>query len=135
MSKLVVIADDVAAVRETLKETIEQLFAGVVARGGLRVETCKNGSDVVSLCATTVPDLVILDVDMPGMDGIETFYKIKAIAPATAAKVVFLTGFAGAASVGTRIEQALGDGASACLPKPVTAADLKNLVGTRLFAA
>jgi len=135
VSKLVVIADDIAAVRETLKETIEELFAGAVTRGSLRVETCKNGTDVVSLCATTVPDLIILDVDMPDVDGIETFYKLKESAPAAAAKVVFLTGLAGAGSVGIRVEEALSDGAGGCLPKPITAVDLKNLVGNRLFAA
>ncbi|MDD5562995.1 MAG: response regulator [Thermoanaerobaculaceae bacterium] len=135
MGKLVVIADNVAAVRETLRETIEQLYEDKVASGELRVDTYEDGSGVVSLCAMTAPDLVILDVAMPGLDGIETFYCIKEVAPAAAARVVFLTGLAGSETVRARIDRAIAAGACGCLPKPATAAEIKSLLDARVFAA
>ncbi len=135
MGKLVVIADNVAAVRETLRETIEQLYENRMASGELRVDTYEDGTGVVSLCAMTLPDLVILDVAMPGLDGIETFYCLKEISPVAAARVVFLTGLAGSEQVRARIDRAIADGACGCLPKPTTSAEIKSLVDTRVFAA
>ncbi len=134
MGKLVVIADNVAAVRETLRETIERLYEDKVANGELRVDTYDDGGGVASLCAMTLPDLVILDVAMPGLDGIETFYCIREASPAAAARVVFLTGLAGSGPVRARIDRAVADGACGYLPKPTTSAEIKDLIDARVFA-
>ncbi|HVN76024.1 MAG TPA: response regulator [Thermoanaerobaculaceae bacterium] len=135
MPKLVVIADNVPEVRETLRQTIEQLYEDKTRAGDLRVDTYEDGNGVVSLCALTVPDLVILDVDMPGLDGIQTFYCIREVSRAAAARVVFLTGFVGSGEVRGRIDRAVADGACGCLPKPATAADIKSLLDSRVFGA
>lgn len=50
----------------------------------------KNGDDALTKIAQINPNLVILDVNMPGMDGFETAEKITAICPQT--KIAFLTG-------------------------------------------
>ncbi len=134
MPKLIVIADNVAEVREALRETIEQLYPEKVASGELRVDTYEDGNGVVSLCALTVPDLVILDVEMPGLDGIQTFHCIREFSPVAASRVVFLTGFVGADEVRARIERAVADGACGCLPKPATSADIKDLLDSRVFS-
>ena len=135
MSKLVVIADNVPEVREALRQSIEELYAEKVGASALRVDTYEDGNGVVSLCAMTVPDLVILDVDMPGLDGIQTFYCIREISRVAAARVVFLTGFVGSDEVRARIDRAIADGACGCLPKPASLADIKNLIDSRVFAA
>ena len=134
MSKLVVIADNVPEVREALRQSIEQLYAEKVGTSALRVDTYEEGNGVVSLCAMTVPDLVILDVEMPGLDGIQTFYCIREISPVAAARVVFLTGFVGSDEVRARIDRAIADGACGCLPKPASLADIKNLIDSRVFS-
>jgi len=43
---------------------------------GYRVVTAENGQQAMSLLPTTQPDLVIVDVAMPGMDGIETMRRL-----------------------------------------------------------
>ncbi len=133
MSKLVVVADNVPEVREALRQTIEQLYEAEVARGDLRVDAYDDGSSVVTLCALTLPDLVILDVDMPGLDGIETFYCIREISRVAATRVVFLTGYVGSDEIRARIDRAVADGACGCLPKPASAADIKSLLDSRVF--
>jgi CheY-like chemotaxis protein len=132
--KLVVVADNVPEVREALRQTIEQLYTAEASRGDLRVDTHEDGSGVVALCALTLPDLVILDVDMPGLDGIETFYCIREISPVAASRVVFLTGYIGSEEVRARIDRAIADGACGCLPKPASASDIKSLLDARVFA-
>jgi len=132
--KLVVIADNVPEVRETLRQSIELLYQDKVSAGDLRVDTYEDGNGVVSLCALTAPDLVILDVNMPGLDGIQTFYCIREISRAAAARVVFLTGFVGSGEVRSRIDRAIADGACGCLPKPASSSDIKSLLDTRVFA-
>lgn len=134
MPKLVVVADNVQEVREALRQTIEQLYPEKVSRDDLRVDTYEDGSSVVTLCALTLPDLVILDVDMPRLDGIETFYCIKEISRVAATRVAFLTGYAGSEEVRARIDRAIADGACGCLPKPASAADIKSLLDARIFA-
>jgi len=133
MPKLVVIADNVREVREALRITIEQLYEAEVARGDLRVDTYEDGSGVVTQCALALPDLVILDVNMPGLDGIETFYCIREISRVAANRVVFLTGYVGSGEVRLRIDRAIADGACGCLPKPASAADIKSLLDARVF--
>ena len=135
MPKLVVIADNVSEVREALRQTIEQLYEDRISAGDLRIDTYEDGSGVVSLCALSVPDLVILDVDMPGRDGIQTFYCIREISRVAAARVVFLTGFVGSEEIRARIDRAVADGACGCLPKPAGAADIKSLLDARVFGA
>ncbi|MBK6999230.1 MAG: response regulator [Rhodoferax sp.] len=54
------------------------------------ITEAKNGDDALTKIAEIAPNLVILDVNMPGMDGFETAEKISAIAPQT--KIAFLTG-------------------------------------------
>ena len=135
MPKLVVIADNVREVRDALRQTIEQLYEDEVSRGNLRVDTFEDGSGVVTQCALALPDLVILDVNMPGLDGIETFYCIREISRVAATRVVFLTGYVGSEEVRARIDRAVADGACGCLPKPASAADIKSLLEARVFGA
>ncbi len=56
---------------------------------GLEVDTALRGLEAVESVMAKFPDLVLLDVRMPGMDGIATLKKIKEINPAL--KVVMMT--------------------------------------------
>jgi DNA-binding NtrC family response regulator len=61
-------------------------------RRNFQVSTAANGVDALKVLETTPVDVVVLDVRMPGMDGIETLRRIKALTPAT--EVILLTGHA-----------------------------------------
>jgi AmiR/NasT family two-component response regulator len=106
----VVIAEDEALIRLDLKETLEELGYEVVGEAG-------DGEQAVALAQQLRPDLVILDVKMPVLDGISAAQKIAA---AGIAPVVILTAF----SQRDLVERARDAGAMAYLVKPFSSTDL-----------
>jgi two-component system, response regulator PdtaR len=106
----VVIAEDEALIRLDLKEMLEEegyLVAGEVG----------DGASAVDLAQRLHPDLVIMDVKMPGLDGISA---AEQIAAERLAPVVILTAF----SQRDLVKRASDAGAMAYLIKPFTRADL-----------
>lgn len=78
----VVIVDDEPSIRNLLRTTLEV--------EGFEVETQEDGAHAVArLQEGAIPQILILDVAMPGLDGLETLAKIRQIAPAL--KVVMLS--------------------------------------------
>jgi two-component system, response regulator PdtaR len=106
----VVIAEDEALIRLDLKEMLEEEGYQVAGEAA-------DGEKAVELASSLRPDLVILDVKMPVLDGISAAERIAAqqIAP-----VVILTAF----SQRELVERARDAGAMAYLVKPFTKADL-----------
>jgi len=133
MRKLVIVADNVEPVREAIKQALEaDLGAGALARE-VEVALAASGDAVLALCRKARPDLILMDVDMPDRDGVETFYALKALDASLASRVVFLTGYAGSESVQGRLEQAVADGAGGVIGKPASAAQLHKAL-ERFFA-
>jgi two-component system, response regulator PdtaR len=104
MGARVVIAEDEAIIRLDLKEILEAEGYEVVGETG-------RGDEAVELVATHDPDLAILDVKMPGLDGIEAARRITADRKVA---VLILTAF----SQRNLIEDARDAGVSAYLVKP-----------------
>ena len=67
---LVLVVDDEPAIVRLVRATLE--------RDGLTVVTAGRGEDAVTLVSEERPDLVVLDVMMPGIDGFETLRRIRA---------------------------------------------------------
>jgi response regulator NasT len=109
-ARRVVIAEDEALIRLDLKEMLEEEGFTVVAEAA-------NGEDAVRLTEQHRPDLVVLDVKMPRLDGISA---AEQIAAARIAPVVMLTAF----SQPELVERARAAGAMAYVVKPFTKADL-----------
>lgn len=110
MAIRVVIAEDEAIIRMDLRETLEEEGYEVVAETG-------RGDEVVGLVRDLAPDLAILDVKMPGMDGLEA---AGIITGEKLCGVLMLTAF----SQREVIEQARDAGALAFLVKPFQRSDL-----------
>ena len=106
----VVIAEDEAIIRLDLRETLESSGYEVVADTG-------RGDEAIELVSEHKPDVVILDVKMPGMDGIQV---AREIAAAEDTAVVILTAF----SQRELIDEAVDAGALAYLVKPYQQSDL-----------
>jgi CheY-like chemotaxis protein len=105
--KKIMVVDDEAAVRRYLKRALESW--------GYSVIPCESGSEAVGRVEDAVPDMVLLDLCMSGLDGYETLACLKRVSPAT--PVVLLTGFSDA-------DEMPGLGADGFLGKPVTAETL-----------
>lgn len=105
----VVIADDESIIRLDLKEILESAGYDVVGEAA-------RGDDAEQLIRDLMPDLALLDVKMPGLDGIEVARLVQPL-PVT---VVLLTAF----SQRDLIESARDAGVSAYLVKPFRSAEL-----------
>lgn len=109
-ARRVVIAEDEALIRLDLKEMLQEDGYEVVGEAG-------DGEAAVRLATELKPDLVILDVKMPVLDGISAAERISA---ARLAPVVILTAF----SQRELVRRATEAGAMAYLVKPFTKSDL-----------
>jgi response regulator NasT len=109
-ARRVVIAEDEALIRLDLAEMLEEEGYDVVGQAG-------DGERAVALAEELRPDLVVLDVKMPRLDGISAAQRI---AEQRIAPVVILTAF----SQRELVERARDAGAMAYLVKPFTKADL-----------
>ena len=107
----VVIAEDEALIRLDLREMLEEEGYEVVAEAA-------DGEQAVALVTEHRPDLAVLDVKMPVLDGISA---AEQIAAARIAPVVMLTAF----SQRELVERARAAGAMAYLVKPFSKADLR----------
>lgn len=110
MSIRVVIAEDEAIIRLDLRETLEEEGYEVIGEAG-------RGDVALELIRELTPDLAILDVKMPGMDGLEV---ARMIGDEKICGVLVLTAF----SQREIIEQARDAGALAYLVKPFQKSDL-----------
>lgn len=110
MPTRVVIAEDEAIIRLDLKETLEEEGYEVVGETG-------RGDEAVQLVKDLAPDLAILDIKMPGMDGLSAAREISAERKSA---VLILTAF----SQRDLIEQARDAGALAYLVKPFQKSEL-----------
>jgi response regulator NasT len=104
LARTVVIAEDEAIVRLDLREILEEQGFDVVGETG-------RGDEAVELAKQHKPDLVILDIKMPGLDGLSAAAEINVD---RCSAVLILTAF----SQRNLIEQARDAGALAYLVKP-----------------
>jgi len=109
MDKRVVIADDESIIRLDLKEILE-------GDGYLVVGEAARGDDALAMIRDHEPDLALLDIKMPGLDGIEVARAVKD----TKTQVVLLTAF----SQRTLIESARDAGVVAYLVKPFRSSEI-----------
>ncbi len=110
----ILIIDDEETMRDSCRQTL--------SRDGNRIEVAESGSKGLSLLEAESFDLVILDLKMPGLSGMEVLKKIKQNDPE--AMVVVITGYA---TIESAVE-AMKNGAYDFIPKPFTPESLRVIV-------
>lgn len=116
MYKLMIV-DDEYDIRSRLSQQIQKFDSGFEIIG-----LYENGIDALEAVNNLNPDLVITDIRMPFMTGIELITKIKETKPLT--KVIIITGF----DEFDYAKQAIDLGVVGFLTKPVLNEDLKNII-------
>jgi response regulator NasT len=109
----ILIADDESIIRLGLKQILEE--------AGHTVFAAENGVAAVRLAEAHTPDLVILDIKMPGMDGFEA---ARAILDRTQVPIVFLTAF----GEQELVERAVRLSVMGYLVKPINEAELLAMI-------
>jgi len=115
-SPRILVADDEPA--------LLRLLEFVLGRRGYIIQGVTNGNAAVEILSTESPDLVILDVMMPGLDGYEVLTYIRETAHLEGLPVVMLT----ARAQLDDIQLGLSLGADAYLAKPFDPEDLLSVV-------
>lgn len=118
---LILIVDDEASIRKSLE--------GVLSDEGFSCALAGDGADALDKLQSLHPSLVLLDIWMPGMDGIETLSRMKAMRPGT--PVIMMSGHA---TISTAIK-ATKIGASDFIEKPleldVLLGAIRRAIGTQ----
>ena len=126
MTKVVII-DDEEDIRFVLKE--------ILVRAGFEVEVASNGSDGLDLLRKQGADLVVMDVIMPGKDGVETAYDIRMEFPNI--KIIVISGGGNVAPMDYQptaikttayLASATAAGADLTLTKPFDREELVNAI-------
>src|SRR3989338_1274153 len=79
------------------EEILTKTFSMLLERSGYEVYVAKNGQDALAMTAEEPFDLVICDIRMPGLNGVETLKAIRSGGGANSTNempVIFITGFA-----------------------------------------
>ncbi|MCE7948353.1 MAG: DNA-binding response regulator [Chloroflexi bacterium CFX4] len=117
----ILVVDDEGAIRYSISKTLQRV--------GYQVSSAASGEEALAMLDETLFDVVLTDIRMPGLSGVELLAKIKERAPD--AIVILMTAYA---SLGTAVE-ALRLGAHDYLIKPVTNQDIRQSVSRGLERA
>jgi len=120
MKKRVLIVDD----EQNIAISVEYLMR----REGFDVSVAKDGEDGLAMIRSTKPDLVLLDVMMPKMDGFQVCAAVRADDELADVRIIMLT----AKGREAEVEKGLSLGADAYIPKPFSTSELVSRVKSLL---
>ena len=109
--------EDEPDIRSVAQIALEEL-------GGFIVDICRSGHEALERAPAFRPDVILLDVMMPGMDGIETFRALKADGRLALAPVIFMT----AKVQSHEVESYRALGAAGVIPKPFNPLTLSDQI-------
>lgn len=101
------------------------LYADWLADAGFRVDQAHNGLQALERAFDLVPDAIITDLNIPGIDGYELTRRLKSDPRTSGIPVLAITGYAPFAQDPDRADRA---GCDAVLPKPCEAEDVTSIL-------
>jgi len=111
----VVVVDDDSMMREMLKLILRSESYSVAGEAA-------NGQDAIVLCGKLKPEVALLDINMPGKDGLKALEEIIRVSPAT--KVLMVS----ADATMDRVNDAIKKGAAGFVVKPLNSASILDRV-------
>lgn len=120
MTKTVLIVEDNALVLEIYKSALEKL--------DIRVIEARRGEEALELAMQTPPDLVLLDILLPGASGYDVLAKLRQLPGMAQVPVFAVTNAAAAADE----EKLKGAGFTGLIPKPIHIQSFVDTVARRL---
>ena len=121
-SKIVVIEDD---------PLIRKLIAQTLLRAGYEVLTANDGSEGLRVIKETLPNLVVLDISMPGLDGYQVCQYLRRDPTTATLPIIMVTAMARPSDQ----RRGFDIGADDYLPKPFALTELVTRVQSLLFFA
>jgi CheY-like chemotaxis protein len=116
MAPKILVVDDDPILHRVLQHYLE--------RAGYHLSTAKSGRAAIELAQRELPHLIIMDVMMPEMSGLEALRQLKSIEATKAIPVIVLT----SSSLRLTHEESTASGASAFLTKPFAEGQLLTLI-------
>ena len=115
----VIVVDDDSMMREMLKLILRSESYSVVGEAS-------NGQDAITLCERLAPTLVLLDINMPKMDGLQALDEIRKTSPQTMVIMV------SADATMDKVSEAVKKGAAGFVVKPLKAASVLDRIAVCL---
>lgn len=100
-----------------------RMFADWLARAGFRVDQAHNGLQALERAIDVLPDAILTDLNIPGIDGYELTRRLKADPRTTRIPILAVTGYGPFTQDPSRADRA---GCDAILPKPCDPADVES---------
>lgn len=116
MKKVLLVDDSISVARQLEKILVESGEFQVVGHG-------KNGLEAIKLYQTLNPDIICMDMNMPGMDGITALRTLMAVNKEV--KIVMITSLGG---VGDKFNEAIKLGAKNVISKPFEAENVLKIL-------
>jgi CheY-like chemotaxis protein len=101
-----------------------ELCEQYLGAAGWDVAITETGDDALVIARAYVPDVIVMDLAMPGLDGFQTMLRLKVDARTTRIPIVVLTG----TGEDGRVKRAMRVGAKFVLTKPCSGEDLKAVL-------
>ena len=102
-----------------------RMYAGWLTGAGFRVDQAHNGFQALERALQSIPDVVVTDLDIPGIDGFELTRRLKQDPRTCGVPVLAVTGYAAFTADPGRARRA---GCDAVLPKPCSPDELETAV-------
>lgn len=122
LRELLVVDDD---------EMSRRLAYDVLTHAGYRVSACESGEDALALAGSNRFDLVLLDIQLPGINGVQTFAQLRRLPGWAQVPVIALT----ASVMRNERNTLMTEGFDAFLTKPLSVKELVRLVRQTLESA
>jgi len=87
INKIMIVEDD-----ESVGELLHTIFAGVI--GKYQVVYVKDGEEALKLARIVVPDIILLDINLPGLNGYDVCRQVKTDPNMSQTKIIMVTGMA-----------------------------------------